>query len=319
MARIVYPDADEAHVGLLRGPFRARLDALGEHELFMGKPETDDQWIARIGDAEAIFLGWGLPDTVLSALPSLKVIAFSGIGAANYVNLAMARERGVAVTNSPGYADDTVAEHTLALMLACARNIALGDRIMRAGGFYFDGQGMDLKGKNLGLVGLGGIGVRTAALARAFGMEAIAWTRNMDPVRAEKAGVRFVELDELFRASDVISLHLGLNDDTEGMIGAPLLSSMKPSAFLINTARGELLDETALVELLQRRAIAGAGLDVFAGEPIADDHPFRRLENVVITPHKGYDTPDANAAILDILIGNIEAFFAGSPRNVVNP
>ncbi|MEQ8666012.1 MAG: 2-hydroxyacid dehydrogenase [Rhodospirillales bacterium] len=319
MARLVYPDADAAHIELLRGRFKERLKAIGDCRLFEGKPASGQEWIERIGDAEAMFLGWGLPDAVLGSLPDLKLIAFSGIGVANHVNLDLAQHQGVTVTNSPGYADDTVAEHTIGLMLACARQIARGDRLMRDGGWYFGDQGVDLKGKTLGIVGLGGIGRRTAQLARAFGMTVIAWTRSMNPSRAADAGVAFVALEDLFRDSDFVSLHLGLTPDTEGMIGADLLRSMKQSAFLVNTARGELLDEAVLVEMLQSNAIAGAGLDVFAGEPPSPDHPLRSLENVVMTPHKGFDTPDANAAILDILLTNMEGYFAGAPVNVVAP
>lgn len=317
MPRIVYPDADLAHVELLQGRFKSRLDAIGASQLFEGQPDNDDEWIMRIGDADAIFLGWALPDRALESAPNLELIAFSGIGVANHVNLGLARDKGVTVTNSPGYADDTVAEHTFALMLACARHVARGDRVMRAGGWYFDDQGTDLKGKTLGIVGLGGIGRRTAELARAFGMRVIAWTRSMDPERGRAAGVEFVPLEQLFRDSDVVSLHLGLNADTEGIVDRELLAAMKPSAFLINTARGELVDEAALVDLLASNAIAGAGLDVFAGEPPPPDHPLRSLENVVMTPHKGFDTPDANIAILDILLSNMEAYFADKPINVV--
>ena len=319
MLRVVYADADAAHIELLQGRFASRLGAIGTCRFYEGKPETDAEWLERIGDAQAMFLGWGLPDAVLDAATDLEVIAFSGIGVANHVNLGLARDKGVTVTNSPGYADDTVAEHTMALMLACARHIARGDRIMRAGGWYFDNQGIDLKGKTLGIVGLGGIGRRTAELARAFGMNVVAWNRTMDPSRAADAGVTFVDLPRLFTESDFVSLHLGLNRDTEGMIGRDLIAAMKSSAILINTARGELLDETALVEALASNAIMGAGLDVFAGEPPAEDHPFRSLDNVVVTPHKGFDTPDANGAILDILLSNIEAFAAGRPINVVSP
>lgn len=315
--RIVYPDADESLAPLLAGERTARLEALGELSVHYGRPADDDAYAALIAPAHAIILGWDLPAAVMRAAPDLEVIAFTGIGAANFVDLDEARRRGITVTNTPGYADETVAEHAIGLMLAVARRIARLDRDTRAGGWNKGLKAFDLKGKTLGLVGLGGIGARTAELARAFGMDVIAWTRAPDPARAERHGVRFTDLDALLAESDVISLHLALTPETAGLIDAGRLRRTKPGAVLVNTARGELVDEDALADLLEKSHLAGAGLDVFGEEPLPADHPFRQLENVVVTPHTGFNTPEATEAIIDIAIASLEAYYRGEPINVV--
>ncbi|MBT7507082.1 MAG: hypothetical protein HN644_12460, partial [Rhodospirillales bacterium] len=178
MKHIVYPDSDQTTADLFTGERLARVHAIGSFDLHVGEPETDAESLRRIGDADAVMLGWKMSDDVLTALPNAKIIAFTGIGAANHVNLHIARERGITVTNTPGYANDTVAEHTIALMLSVSRQISRLDRDTRAGGWNRGLPSYDLKGKTLGLIGLGGIGSRTAQLANAFGMRVIAWTRN---------------------------------------------------------------------------------------------------------------------------------------------
>ena len=225
--KIVYADAEAASLEILEGPLKSRIAAVGSLTCHLGEPGSPEEFVARIGDAEAIILGWGLPDAALTDCPNLKLVAFTGIGAANMVNLPLAAARGITVCNTAGYADQTVAEHTLGLILAAARHIPALDRETRAGTWDHGRPGFDLKGKTLGLVGLGGIGTRTAALARAFGMEVIAWTAHPAPERAAAAGVTFVALDRLFQTSDVVSLHLALTAETEGMIGAGHLSRME--------------------------------------------------------------------------------------------
>jgi phosphoglycerate dehydrogenase-like enzyme len=314
---IVYPDADQATAALFTGDRMARIHALGSFDLHVGEATTDSETIERIGDADAVILGWAMSDAVLSALPHAKIIAFTGIGAANHVNLKLATELGITVTNTPGYANDTVAEHTIALMLGLSRQIARLDRDTRAGGWNHGVPTYDLRNKTLGLIGLGGIGTRTAQLANAFGMRVMAWTRNPSDEKARAAGVTFASLETVMSESDVLSLHLELNDQTEGMIDGPLLGLMQSDAYFINTARGEIVDEIELARLLESGRLAGAGLDVFSQEPLPKDHIFRHLENVLITPHTGFNTPEANAAIMDIAVESLEAYFAGTPINVV--
>ncbi|MBC8240253.1 MAG: glycerate dehydrogenase [Alphaproteobacteria bacterium] len=315
--KIVYPDGDDATRDLLTGERLARIEILGDFTLYPDIPGTTDDYLQRIGDAEAIFLGWNLPDEVLSQAPKLKIVAFTGIGAANFVNLEMAARQGITVTNTPGYANETVAEHTLGLMLATARQLTRLDRDTRQGGWNKGLPAFDLKGKTLGLIGLGGIGTRTAHLARAFGMRVIAWTPNPSPERAASAGIEFKHLDQVLSQCDVLSLHLALTPDTENMLDSERLAKMKHGAMLINTARAEIIDEKALISALESGAIGAAGLDVFHEEPLPSNHPFRSLDNVVVTPHTGFNTPDATAAIIDIAVESMEAYFSGKPVNVV--
>ena len=313
---IVYPDAGPSAQADFDGALGTRLTRIGRFILHEGAPDSDAAFAARIADATAIILGWGIPDAVLADSPALRMIAFTGIGVSNHVNLSLASERGITVCNTPGYADTTVAEHTMALMLAVVRNIPRLDAATRSGTWDHALGGVDLNGKCLGLVGLGGIGTRVARLANAFGMEVIAWTPNPSPQRAADAGVAFTDLDSLFRRADVVSLHSALTPDSTGMITDRHLSALRDGAALINTARGELVDEKALLAHLAAGRIA-AGLDVFHQEPLAEDHAYRALPNVVLTPHSAYNTPDARLAIHTLCVDAIEGFYTGYPVNVV--
>ncbi|MFQ5566611.1 MAG: 2-hydroxyacid dehydrogenase [Paracoccaceae bacterium] len=283
-----------------------------------GAPADEAEFAARIEGAAAVILGWGMPDGVLRGAKALKIVAFTGIGAANHVNLDLATRLGVTVCNTPGYADKTVAEHTLALMLAVARRIPQLDADTRAGGWTRDHEGFDLNGQRLGLIGLGGIGTRVAGLGRAFGMEVTAWTARPSPERAAAAGVSFAPLETVLSQSDIVSLHLALTPDTEGILTPERLGLLKDGAVLINTARGELVDEAAFLAALEAGRIS-AGLDVFHQEPLEPDHPLRHLPNVVLTPHTGYNTPAALFAIYNLAVQAVETYFAGQPVNVVNP
>ena len=314
--KIVYADIDQFTVDALQGSMMDRLQAIGSFDYHLGEGCSDDEFCRRVGDANALLLGWQLPDAVLRRCSNLELVVFNGTGAANHVNLLLARELGISVCNTPGYADQTVAEHTMALMLAAARQIVTLDRETRSGGWNHQRPAYDLHGKTLGLIGLGGIGKRTAVLAQAFGMEVIVFTANPSTQRAKDCGVRFESLENLLRQSDVVSIHLPLNNQTEGLIGAEYLALMQDGALLINTARAEIVDQTAMLTELQSGRLS-AGLDVFTQEPLAADSPFFALDNVVITPHTGYNTPQANLAVIDIAISNIEAFYAGKPINLV--
>jgi phosphoglycerate dehydrogenase-like enzyme len=201
---------------------------------------------------------------------------------------------------------------TLGLLLALARRIVAEDRAVRSGRWQ-SGVGCTVGGKVLGLIGLGQVGRKVADLAKPFAMDVIAWSQNLTREAAASAGVRWVDKDELLTSADFVSLHVVLSERTRGMIGAPELARMKPSAFLVNTSRGPLVDEPALVSALTERRIAGAALDVFDTEPLPAAHPFRHLDNVIVTPHIGYLTDDQYRLFYGQVVENILAYAAGEP------
>ena len=313
--KIVYPDAEESLSALFSGKRLARLEALGEFEIFYGTRPDDETFIERIGDAAAVISGWGLSNAVLAAASHLEVISFTGLGASTFIDLNETARRNITVTHTLSAAS-SVAEHTLGLMLDVSRQISQLDRELRDGIWNMDRECMDLRGKTLGLVGFGRIAQAVVPLARAFGMNLIGWTRNPDRERAQRFGVEFVDLDHLLGCSDVVSLHLSSTPETAGLLDADKLRLMKPSAFLINTARSQILDEAALAELLDSGRLRGAGVDVFDQEPIPADHPFTRLDNVVMTPHVAYNSPEALEEMYDTAIDNLVAYYSGNSQNV---
>jgi D-3-phosphoglycerate dehydrogenase len=314
---IVFADADPPMVPLMVGERLARAEALGAFRVYQGLAADAADYEARISDATAIMIGWDLPIEVMVKAPRLEVISYLGTGAANMIDLPEAAARGITVCNTPGYGDNAVAEHALALLFAVARDIPRHDRTLRTEGWNQHDPGFELRGKKLGLIGLGGIGSRVAELAGALGMEVLAWTRNPSPERARRAGVTFAPLEAVLGESDAISLHLLLTPDTENLLGAAELDRMKPGAVFINTARAELVDEAALIERLRDRRIAAAGIDVFLQEPLPSDHPLLGLENLIATPHVGFNTPEATMAMVDFGIDNLVRYVAGDPINVI--
>ena len=314
---IVYPDAEENLASVFTGERLARLESLGKFSIYYGGRPSTEEFIHRIGNANAVLSGWGFNNEVLGALNSVKIVSFVGLGVSTFIDLEKAAQQGIAVTHTLSAAE-TIAEHTMALMLAAARNIVRLDRETRAGGWNTGLQGFDLRSKTLGLVGFGPIAQATLSLARAFGMRVIAWTRNPDTERAARFGIKFHSLDDLLTESDLISFHLPFTPDTEGMITSERLGKTKPGVVIVNTARAQIIDETALIELLESGHVAAAGIDVFNQEPLARGHPFTKLDNVVLTPHVAYNTPEASAAIIDMAIDNLEAFFNGKPVNVAS-
>ena len=218
---------------------------------------------------------------------------FLGTGAASYMNVPEIEALGVKVHTIKGYGDTAVAEHTIALMMACCRDLARMDRNIRAGTWQ-PLEGVQVLGKTLGIIGLGGIGAEVARIAKGMGMKVIAWNRTPRP----DAGVPLVELDELLQRSDVVSLNLTLNDETRGFLDAARIARMKPGAILVNTARGALVDEAALIEALQSGHIRHAGLDVFHNEPLKADHPLARLDNVTLSAHAAFRTLEASMTLL---------------------
>lgn len=317
--KIVYPDADSQYVELLSPELRARLQSLGEFIMYEKMPQDQEEYVRRIWDAEAVIQTQKLPDRVFDRCPNLKIINYLGIGAGNFINIPRASAAGIVVTNTPGYGNNTVAEHALALLLAVAKHVCRGNADLQAGVFDQSHVSLELAGKTIGLIGLGGIGGRMAAICRALGMQVICWTRQPSPARAERSGVRFVELEDLLKSSDVVSLHLALNEETRGLLGKQELRLLKENSIFINTARAELVDTLALTELLQSGYLAGAGIDVFDREPLAEDNPLLGLDNVVLTPHTGFNSRDAVLNILHLTVSNLEQFVLGKPANVLNP
>ena len=246
-----------------------------------------------------------MPTDALRECRSLRHIVFLGTGASSYMDVAALATLGIKVHTIKGYGDTAVAEHTIALIFACCRDLAGMDRSVR-NGIWDPLESMQLKDKTLGLIGLGGIGREVARIARGIGMQVIGWNRTARP----DAGVPLLDLDTLMTRSDVISLHLALTEETRGMIGTQQLARMKPGVILVNTARAALVDEPALVEALRSGRIRHAGLDVFHAEPLSPDHPLARLENVTLTSHAAFRTLEASMTLMrravDIVRGIIK-------------
>jgi D-3-phosphoglycerate dehydrogenase len=234
-----------------------------------------------------------MPTEQIAQVKSLRHIVFCGTGAASYMDVAALKELGVTVHTYRGYGDTAVAEHTVALMFACARDVALSDRKIRDG-LWQPLEGVQLLGKTLGVIGLGGIGREVARIGAGIGMNVIGWNRTRRP----DVAVRQVDIDELLASSDVISLNLLLSDETRGFLDADRVARIKPGAILVNTARGALVDEEALIDALTSGRISRAGLDVFHQEPVKSDHPLAKLDNVTLSPHAAFRTPEASENLL---------------------
>ncbi|MHB1004761.1 MAG: 2-hydroxyacid dehydrogenase [Chloroflexota bacterium] len=296
------------------------LRAVGRVDVFGTRAADRDDLLLRLAGAEATInvRAYTVFDAaLLDALPDLRLISILGTGTDN-VDLASAAERGVVVTNTPGASTYSVAETAFALMLASARHLALADRKLRAGEWHHR-KGVELHGKVLGVVGLGLIGQAMAQMGAGFGMRVLAWSYNNDPARARACGAEAVDLGTLLREADVVSLHLRASPQANGIIGRRELALMKPTAILVNTARGSLVDEAALAEALRGGRLFAAGLDAYQKEPLPDDSPLRGLDNVVLSPHAGWVTYEASRRLVQMPVDNILAYLAGAPRHVVNP
>lgn len=243
-----------------------------------------------------------MPTELVARCPRLKHIVFLGTGAASYMNVAELSARGVKVHTIKGYGDTAVAEHTVALIFAAARDVARMDRDVRSG-VWTPQEGVQLLGKTLGVIGLGGIGAEVARIGNGLGMEVIAYNRTLRP----DAGVPQVDIDTLLAKSDVVSLNLVLDDETRGFLSKERIARMKPGAILVNTARGALADETALIAALQSGHIRHAGLDVFHAEPLKADHPLATLPNVTLTSHAAFRTLEASMTLLRRAIDIVKA------------
>lgn len=257
---------------------------------------------------------------LIERLPNLKLIAMTGRRAPS-LDIGAATERGILVCNTHGgEGGASTAEMAWALLLAAARDLARADRGVRAGRWH-EGlrAGIVLEERRLGLVGLGRLGSRVAGYGKAFGMDVVAWSQNLTPGRAAECGARYVSKEELFETSDFISIHVVLSERTRKLIGAADFARMKPTAILVNTSRGPILDEAALIEALRAGRFAHAALDVYDREPLPPQHPLRALGNVTLAPHLGYVNTDIFRHFYGESVGNIVAWLDGKPTNVLNP
>lgn len=257
-----------------------------------------------------------LDAALFERLPNLRLVVTTGPRNAA-IDMAAAAARGIVVSGTGGYVTPT-SELTWALILAVQRHVPAEDAAIRAGGWQHT-IGRDLAGRRLGLVGLGRLGTLVAEVGLAFRMDVVAWSQNLTDERAVAAGVRRVGKDELFATSDVVSIHLVLSGRSRGLVGEAELRAMKPTAILVNTSRGPIVDEAALVRALREGWIAGAGLDVFDQEPLPADHPLRSLPGTVLSPHLGYVTEGLYDVFYRDIVEDVAAFAAGSPVRVIAP
>ncbi|OBI34293.1 hydroxyacid dehydrogenase [Mycobacterium sp. E1386] len=264
-----------------------------------------------------------LPRTLLARLPNLRLITIVGRSLPN-LDLGAATERGILVAHTdfahPRFRSvhDATPEFAWGLLIATVRNLAEEHRRMRGGGWQVT-TGLTLSGKTLGLLGLGRVGKRMAEYAKVFGMEVIAWSQNLTADAAAAAGARRVEKKTLFEESDVVSIHVVLSERTRGLVGEAELALMKPQAYLINTSRGPIVDEAAMIAALETGRIAGAGLDVYDVEPLPSDHRLRLLPNVTLSPHLGYVTREMLGAFYSDTVEAVAAWLDGAPIRIANP
>jgi D-3-phosphoglycerate dehydrogenase len=289
--RGVFVDANEALAVIFE-----RLTRPGDPAIRIDRdPDVTPDQLPRALDGVGIAIvdHTALPTQIARRCADLKHVVFLGTGARSYMNPEELAELGIAVHLIRGYGDTAVAESTIALMWAAARGIARMDREMRAGNWLRE-DGMQLTGKTLGLIGFGGIAAEVARIALGSGMKVIAWNRSPKTC----AGVDFVDIDTLLARSDVVSLHLLLNDDTRGFLSAKRIAAMRPGVILVNTARGAIVDEAAMIDALKSGQIRHAGLDVFNIEPLPADHPLAQLPNVTLSAHSAFRTPEASENLI---------------------
>jgi D-3-phosphoglycerate dehydrogenase len=251
----------------------------------------------------------------LEALPKLKLLITTGARNLS-IDMAAAAERGITVCSTRSYGNPTTGI-AFGLILELTRRIGFENARLKAGEPWQVTLGPDVEGKTLGIIGLGKLGTRVAGVAKAFGMKVIAWSTNLTPEKCKEAGVDYASKEDLFRQSDFITIHVQLSDRSRGLVGAKDLALMKPTAYLINTARGPIVDEKALIAVLTERRIAGAGLDVFDVEPLPLDHPFRKMDNAVITPHLGYVSRQNYEHYFPDIVEDIRGFIDGKPVRVI--
>ena len=272
--------------------------------------------IERAKDADILIIAnIPLSGEVIRSCPRLKFInvAFTGV---DHVDLEAARERQIAISNASGYSNESVAELALCMMLSLLRNVPQVEEKCRQGSTKDGLVGQELKGKTVGIIGVGAIGTRTAQLCQAFGCKILGYRRH--PEQNPAAGVTYVSLEELLRQSDIVSLHCPQTPETVGMINDERLSWMKPSAILINAARGPIVDSQALANALNEGRLAGAGIDVFESEPpLNTDHPLLHSRNTIVTPHVAFASKESMLARAEIVFDNIQAWMNGTQKNII--
>jgi phosphoglycerate dehydrogenase-like enzyme len=286
---------DRVDITVFNQPFastEAAADALKDFEIICAMRE-------RTPFARALF----------AALPKLKLLITSGMRNAA-IDMEAAKDHGVVLCGTQ-WARDPTAPLTMGLILELTRNIGRENARMHASEPLQKFVGMEIEGKTLGVVGLGKLGTKVSKLAQAFGMNVIAWSPNLTPERCKEAGVGYATKEELFSTADIVTVHVVLSQRSRGLVGADDLARMKPTSYLVNTARGPIVDEAALLTTLQQRRIAGAAIDVFSVEPLPVDHPFRKLDNIVLTPHLGYVTAESFRNHYSQMVEGIDAWFKG--------
>lgn len=305
----------DAEIARLAAPLRA-----AGHEFVAYTDGCTDpaELIRRAADAEVLMVASSrLPAEVVAACPKLRFIsvAFTGV---DHLPMELCRERGILVSNCAGYSSESVAELVFGLVFALLRRIPACDRAARSGATKAGLVGFELAGRTFGIVGTGAIGLRTAALAKAFGCRLVGYSRTRRP-EAEALGLTYLPLEELFAQADIVSLHLPATAATRGLIGAELIARMKPTALLINTARGAVLDSGALAAALTAGRIAGAGIDVFESEPpLPADHPLLAAPNTVLTPHVAFATAESMTVRAGMAFDNVSLWLEGKPRNLMS-
>ena len=256
------------------------------------------------------------PRALFAGLPKLKLLITSGMRNAA-IDMEAAKDHQVVLCGTQ-FGRDPTAPLAMGLILELTRNIGRENARMHAGEPLQKFVGIEIEGRTLGVIGLGKLGAKVSKLAQAFGMNVIAWSPNLTPERCKEVGVTYATKEELFATADVITIHVVLGPRSRGLVGHTDLARMKPTAYLVNTARGPIVDETALLETLQQKKIAGAAVDVFSVEPLPVDHPFRKLDNMVLTPHLGYVTEDSFRNHYAQMVEGIDAWFKGEPLRKLN-
>jgi len=257
------------------------------------------------------------PRAVIDGLPKLKLLITTGAYNAS-IDMKACQERGIVVSVPGGFGNPTTGI-TFGLILELTRRIGWEHARMKSGVPWQTTLGMDIEGKTLGVLGLGKLGARAAGVGKAFGMKVIAWSQNLTPERCKEVGAEYVAKDDLFRNADVVTVHLQLSDRTRGLVTVKELDLMKKTAYVVNTSRGPIIEEKALLDALNKKQIAGAGLDVFDIEPLPLNHPYRRMDNVVITPHLGYVSQQNYDTYYPDIVENIRSFLDGKPTRVIAP
>ena len=296
----------------------ARLRKKAQVQVFTEKLATEKALVRALAGSSAIIPireRTRFPAALLKKLPDLEYISQTG-NHAYHIDLDAATRAGIVVSLAPG--SNSTAELTFGLMLDVMRRISHCDQAMRRGEWPLV-LGYVLKGKTIGILGMGKIGTEVASIAQAFGMKVIAWGPTLTPERAANSGAIYTQLEDVLRTADVVSVHLKLSDQSKNLLDESRLRLMKKSAYLVNTARGAIVEEAALVRILQEKAIAGAALDVFIEEPLPKNHPFTQLENVVITPHLGWPTDSGFEGFAENAVTNITDYMDGKLTRALNP